>query len=107
MKKFLLLLTGVVLASGCAATITPRGEVYTELLAPTSTVIVEEQVVQPVVVSSPRPVVVSAPRPFRTIHPRPYHYAKNPGPRSSGKGGGHGSSRNTHDSHGTHGPRGR
>lgn len=131
MKKIFLLLTGSVFASGCAAMVTPHGEIYTELLAPTSTVVVEETVVSPVVspvvvpaprpviVSNPRPIITPAPRPVVVSRPRPFNpgkinahpdrYAKNSGPKGKpfGKGnlgfqpGGGGGS------HNSHGPRGR
>ena len=53
----ILLLAG--LTGGCMATITPDGNIYTEALVPTSTVVVE---------SYSRPVFVSAP-----ARPRPHH----------------------------------
>ena len=40
--KSVLLLATVVVLGGCAATVTPRGDVYTELLVP-STVVVERR----------------------------------------------------------------
>lgn len=92
MKKFLLLFASVVGMSGCAAMITPNGEIYTDLIVPTSTVVVEERTVSPVIapastviveehtvlpapspviVPSPRPVVVHSPRPVVVHSPRP------------------------------------
>ncbi len=76
MKKLLFLLPGFLFVSGCAATLTPSGDVYTELFVPTSSVIVEERPVPVVVHPHPRPVFVPAPRRFNG--PR---YAKHPGPR--------------------------
>ncbi len=76
MKKILFLLPGLLLVSGCAATLTPNGDVYTELFVPTSTVIVEERPAPVVVHHHPRSVFVPAPRPFNA--PR---YAKRSDPR--------------------------
>lgn len=59
MKKLLLFLPIVMLTSACAATLTPSGELYTELLVPTSTVVVQK-----------RPVHV------RAGH-RPHHHSPN------------------------------
>ncbi len=98
MKNLLFLWPSVLFVSGCAATLTPSGDIYTELLAPTSTVIVEERPVvvaaaSPVIMPAPRPVVVSAPRPKpahprvkpqprpRGFHTHPDRYAKNTTPR--------------------------
>ena len=111
MKNIILLFSGVMLTSGCAATLTPGGNIYTELLVPSSTVIVEEPVIQPAVIPAPRPVVVSAPRPVIVSSPRPpkphqpvtarpYQYAKNPGPRGGG------SPRGGHQPNGQHNPPG-
>ena len=43
MKKLLLFLPAVIFTSGCVTTLTPHGELYTELLVPTSTVVVQER----------------------------------------------------------------
>ena len=67
LKPVLLLATTVVLG-GCAATITPRGDVYTELLVP-STVVVER-----------RPPVAFVPAHHHVHHPRgPLVAGRHPG----------------------------
>ncbi len=81
--KILTLLAVTALVGGCTATITPRGDIYTEALVPT--VVVE---------SHPRPVFVSPhphPRPFGPIvsgrrypgrtHAEPHHPPHRPGHR--------------------------
>ena len=78
----LLLLTG--LLGGCMATITPSGEIYTEALVPTSTVVVERSYSRPVFVSAPhhraRPMgpIVSRPRPGHRPGGQPRHKPNNP-----------------------------
>ena len=87
MKKLLFLFPSVLFAGGCAATLTPSGDIYTELLVPTSTVIVEERPA-PVVVSAPPPAIVPAPRPVVVSAPRPKPARPrfNPDPRSRANG---------------------
>ena len=76
----MLLLAGTCLLGGCTATITPRGEIYTEAYLPAETVVVESYTTPVVVpVAAPRPLgpLASAPRPhssgprLHTATPRP------------------------------------
>ena len=73
----ILLLTG--LTGGCMATITPDGNIYTEALVPSPTVVVESYST-PVFVSRPHR---SAPRPIVVSNRR--YGGKTPGHHSSGK----------------------
>ena len=100
MKMFVLLLGGVLL-SGCMATFTPDGDVYTELLAPS---VVVESRPQTVFVSRPhRPAprvwgpIASRPRPHAVVHghsghrpnsPRVQHGGNRPNSQRPGNAGG-------------------
>jgi len=74
--KLLILVAAAGLLGGCAATLTPTGEIYTEALLPVDTTVVVES--YPLVAYGPRPHYRPAPprgglRPGPRYHP-PVHY---------------------------------
>ena len=79
--KLLVLVATAGLLGGCAATLTPTGEIYTEALLPVDTTVVVES--YPLVAYGPRPHYqpAPAPRPHRgSLRPGP-HFAPSYGPR--------------------------
>lgn len=93
----MLLLASTCLLGGCTATITPRGEIYTEAYLPAETVVVESYTTPVVVpVAVPRPVgpLASVPRhrfgghqPKAVVHRPTGHKQPAVGHTSKGLGG--------------------
>lgn len=90
----MLLLASTCLLGGCTATITPRGEIYTEAYLPAETVVVESYTTPVVVpVAIPRPVgpLASVPRhhgghqPKAVVHRPTGHKQPAAGHASKGK----------------------
>ncbi|MBQ8032890.1 MAG: hypothetical protein IJ266_02910, partial [Elusimicrobiaceae bacterium] len=68
-RKLLVLVACAGLLGGCAATLTPTGDVYTEALLPVDTTVVVES--YPLIAYGPRPHFRPAPPPRHRGHLRP------------------------------------